>query len=148
MILIQWKNGGKFCSNDTEACIVLCTSGIIPGDLSARCSISDGAWSQVKLHSRLMIGAASPLKRASAGTVAFELIQRLFLSLFVFVMLLQAAFTAKELREITKLEGVQLHVPQESLVPTEVDQAEMDGSRAKKRVFGILQDAAKAPKKE
>jgi adrenodoxin-NADP+ reductase len=54
------------------------------------------------------------------------------------------AFTAKELREITKLEGVSIHIPSESMVVTQADKAEMKASRAKKRVFEILSNAAKA----
>ncbi|EIE19717.1 nucleotide-binding domain-containing protein [Coccomyxa subellipsoidea C-169] len=56
----------------------------------------------------------------------------------------QAAFTAKELREITKLEGVRIVIPEEQLNPTDVDMAEMKASRIKKRVFDILKGAATA----
>ena len=56
----------------------------------------------------------------------------------------QAAFTGKELREITKLEGVRVMIPNEQLKPTEVDMAEMKASRIKKRVFDILKGAAGA----
>ncbi|CAL8471382.1 g10924 [Coccomyxa elongata] len=56
----------------------------------------------------------------------------------------QAAFTAKELREITKLEGVRFVVPEQQLSPTDVDLAEMKASRIKKRVFDILKGASVA----
>lgn len=56
----------------------------------------------------------------------------------------QAAFTAKELREITKLEGVRVVIPEDQLNPTDVDMAEMKASRIKKRVFDILKGAATA----
>ena len=56
----------------------------------------------------------------------------------------QAAFTAKELREITKLEGVRFVVPEQQLNPTDVDLAEMKASRIKKRVFEILKGASVA----
>ena len=57
---------------------------------------------------------------------------------------MQAAFTAKELREITKLPGVQVHVPQEAMQLTEADRAEMKASRIKKRVYDILKAASEA----
>ena len=60
-------------------------------------------------------------------------------------MSMQAAFTAKELREITKLPGVQVHIPQEALQLTEADRAEMKASRIKKRVYDILKTACEAP---
>ena len=60
-------------------------------------------------------------------------------------MSMQAAFTAKELREITKLPGVQMHIPQEALQLTEADRAEMKASRIKKRVYDILKTACEAP---
>jgi adrenodoxin-NADP+ reductase len=56
----------------------------------------------------------------------------------------QAAFTTKELREVTKLPGVALHIPPDALQPTEADRAEMAASRVKKRVHDILVAAAKA----
>ena len=60
-------------------------------------------------------------------------------------MSVQAAFTAKELREITKLPGVQVHIPQEAMQLTEADRAEMKASRIKKRVYDILKTACEAP---
>ena len=60
----------------------------------------------------------------------------------------QAAFTTKELREITKLPGVQVHVSPEAMQLTEADEAEMKASRIKKRVFDILKAASEAPKSE
>ena len=58
---------------------------------------------------------------------------------------MQAAFTTKELREITKLPGVQVHVSPEAMQPTEADTTEMKASRLKKRVFDILKAASEAP---
>ena len=58
---------------------------------------------------------------------------------------MQAAFTTKELREITKLPGIQVHVTQEAMQLTEADKAEMRASRIKKRVFDILKTASEAP---
>ncbi|CAL5228332.1 g11441 [Coccomyxa viridis] len=60
----------------------------------------------------------------------------------------QAAFTTKELREITKLPGVQVHVSPEAMQLTEADEAEIKASRIKKRVFDILKAASEAPKSE
>ena len=60
-------------------------------------------------------------------------------------MSVQAAFTAKELREITKLPRVQVHIPQEAMQLTEADRAEMKVSRTKKRVYDILKTACEAP---
>lgn len=56
----------------------------------------------------------------------------------------QAAFTAKELREISRLEGVRVVIPRGLLSLTDVDAAEMKASRIKKRVFDILKGAAEA----
>lgn len=57
----------------------------------------------------------------------------------------QAAFTTKELREITRLEGVALRVlPPGALAPTDADLAELKVSRQKKRVHDILAAAAAA----
>ena len=58
---------------------------------------------------------------------------------------MQAAFTTKELREITKLPGVQVHVSPEAMQLTAADRAEMQASRIKKRVFDILKGASEAP---
>lgn len=58
---------------------------------------------------------------------------------------MQAAFTTKELREIIKLPGVQVHVSPEAMQLTEADRAEMQASRLKKRVFDILKAASEAP---
>ena len=62
------------------------------------------------------------------------------------VAFMQAAFTAKELREITKLPGVQVHIPQDALQLTDADRAELKASRIKKRVYDILKTASEAPK--
>lgn len=64
------------------------------------------------------------------------------------VAFMQAAFTAKELREITKLPGVQMHIPQDALQLTDADRAELKASRIKKRVYDILKTASEAPKPE
>ncbi len=58
---------------------------------------------------------------------------------------MQAAFTTKELREITRLPGVQVHVSLEAMQLTEADTAEMKASRLKKRVLDILKAASEAP---
>jgi hypothetical protein len=58
---------------------------------------------------------------------------------------MQAAFTAKELREITKLPGVQVHIPQDVLQLTDADLAELKASRIKKRVYEILKTASESP---
>ena len=54
----------------------------------------------------------------------------------------QAAFTPKELRELLNMEGVDVHIPQDTLVVTPVDEAEMKATRMKRRVYDILQKAA------
>ncbi len=57
----------------------------------------------------------------------------------------QASFTAKELRELLRLERVAVRVPGAALEPTEADRAEMAASRARRRVHDILAAAAAAP---
>ena len=56
----------------------------------------------------------------------------------------QAAFTTKELREVTRLPGVALHILPDALQLTEADRAEIAASRVKKRVHDILVSAAQA----
>ena len=56
--------------------------------------------------------------------------------------LAQAAFTPKELRELLNMEGVSVHIPQDTLVVTPVDEAEMKATRLKRRVYDILLKAS------
>ena len=60
-------------------------------------------------------------------------------------MPVQAAFTAKELREITRLPGVQVNIPREAMQLAEADRTEMKASRIKKRVYDILKTSCEAP---
>lgn len=56
----------------------------------------------------------------------------------------QAAFTAKELREVLKMEGIQVKIPPDTVHLTEADKAGMKASRARKRIVELLQSAATA----
>ena len=60
-------------------------------------------------------------------------------------LLAQAAFTPKELRELLNMEGVTVHIPQDTLVVTPVDEAEMKATRLKPRVYDILHKASQKP---
>lgn len=57
----------------------------------------------------------------------------------------QASFTAKELREVLRLEGVRVSFPGSTLAPTDADRTEMAAARARRRVHEILVAAAAAP---
>ncbi|KAK9802025.1 hypothetical protein WJX73_003027 [Symbiochloris irregularis] len=56
----------------------------------------------------------------------------------------QASFTAKELRELLKLEGVRVVVDPDQLRVTETDEVEMKASRAKRRIFDIMKSSLDA----
>ena len=58
---------------------------------------------------------------------------------------LQASFTAKELRELLRLEGVRIVIDPQQMQATAADEAEMKASRAKKRIFDIMRGAVDAP---
>ncbi|XP_051143679.1 NADPH:adrenodoxin oxidoreductase, mitochondrial [Andrographis paniculata] len=56
----------------------------------------------------------------------------------------QAACTAKELREILGIKNLSIHIPQADLVTTPADEIEMKNSRIRKRVYELLSKAATA----
>ncbi|GJP41941.1 hypothetical protein CLOM_g1555 [Closterium sp. NIES-68] len=56
----------------------------------------------------------------------------------------QAACTAKEVREVLKLEGVQVTLKQEDFSLTPMDERELKASRSHRRVFDLLSKAAAA----
>lgn len=61
---------------------------------------------------------------------------------------MQAAFTPKELREILEMPGVQVHINKAALKTTAFDEAEMQATRMKRRVYDILTKAAnRAPQR-
>ena len=55
---------------------------------------------------------------------------------------LQAAFTAKELREVLGLEGIHVCIPAAEMEMTPADEAELKSSRGRKRVYDLLLKAA------
>ena len=57
----------------------------------------------------------------------------------------QSAFTPKELREMLNMQGVSIHIAPEAFKVTPVDEAEMKGTRMKRRVYDILSKAAHKP---
>jgi len=61
---------------------------------------------------------------------------------------MQAAFTAKELREVLRMEGIRVVIPQEGMQVSSVDLAELKACRVRKRVFDLLEGASQNPATE
>ena len=61
---------------------------------------------------------------------------------------LQAAFTAKELREVLRMEGIRVVIPRDGMQVSEADQAELKASRVRKRVYDLLEGASQTPAPE
>lgn len=56
----------------------------------------------------------------------------------------QAAFTAKELRELLNMEGISVVTPQEDMIISKADEAELKVSRSRKRVVELLVKASES----
>ena len=56
--------------------------------------------------------------------------------------IMQAAFTAKELREVLNMEGISVMMPEEDMVISKADEAELKLSRSRKRVVDLLLKAS------
>ncbi|KAK9146563.1 hypothetical protein Sjap_006466 [Stephania japonica] len=57
----------------------------------------------------------------------------------------QAAFTAKELREIVGLKDVYIHIQEADMLKSPADEEELKSSRIQKRVYELLSKAASSP---
>ena len=55
---------------------------------------------------------------------------------------MQAAFTAKELREILNMEGITVSIDSADMKLTDLDQKELKSSRVRKRVYDLLEKAS------
>jgi len=56
-----------------------------------------------------------------------------------------AAFTIKEVRELTKMAGVSVEITPDELELSAAETAEVEGNRAKKRLYGLLKDTSAVP---
>lgn len=61
---------------------------------------------------------------------------------------MQAAFTAKELREVLRMEGIRVVIPRDGMQVSAADQAELKSSRVRKRVYDLLEGASQTPAPE
>lgn len=59
----------------------------------------------------------------------------------------QAAFTAKELREVLNMDDISVMLPPEDMVISSMDESDLKRSRARKRVFELLQTASQGTDK-